>query len=76
MAGNYWFWHVSERGLVEVYKVMGSAMRATEGVKAMSTRVLALMLGAALLLGREARGAGGTAEHEPGESRRRHDAGQ
>ena len=37
-------------------------MRATEGVKAASTRVLALMLGA-----------GGTAERERAESRRLHE---
>jgi len=43
----------------------GAAMRATEGVKAVGTRVLALMLGAALLLGSEARGASTSTDTMP-----------
>lgn len=31
MAGNYWFWRVSEGGLVEPFKSMGSVMPAWKG---------------------------------------------
>ena len=31
MAGNYWFWRVSEGGLVDPYKSMGSAMPPWKG---------------------------------------------
>ena len=31
MAGNYWFWRVSEGGTVEPFKSMGSAMPAWKG---------------------------------------------
>jgi mono/diheme cytochrome c family protein len=31
MAGNYWFWRVSEGGAVEPFKSMGSAMPAWKG---------------------------------------------
>lgn len=32
MAGNYWFWRVSEGGLVEPFKSMGSVMPAWKGM--------------------------------------------
>jgi mono/diheme cytochrome c family protein len=38
MAGNYWVWRVSEGGLVEPFKSMGSAMPAWKGELSMNDR--------------------------------------
>ena len=38
MAGNYWFWRVSEGGLVEPFKSKGSAMPAWKGELSVSDR--------------------------------------
>jgi mono/diheme cytochrome c family protein len=38
MPGNYWFWRVSEGGLVEPFKAKGSAMPAWKGELSVSDR--------------------------------------
>jgi mono/diheme cytochrome c family protein len=38
MPGNYWFWRVSEGGLVEPFKALGSAMPAWKGELSVADR--------------------------------------